>query len=92
MPPERGLRVLVIAPRAVRVERFAREHAIPVAEAAERLKRLDVLRRDFLSVQFGMESDDPDLYDLVVNSEHLDRKAAARVIVEALRQRFRDQG
>lgn len=91
LPPERALRVLLIAPRAVRVERFAKEHSIPVAEAADRLEHEDALRRDFLHVQFGVDPDDPTLYDLVVNSERMDAKAAARVVIEALRRRFTDE-
>jgi cytidylate kinase len=92
LPPERALRVLVIAPRAVRVERFAGEHAIPVSEAADRLEQEDALRNDFLRVQFGVDPDDPTHYDVVVNSERLGRQASARVIVEALRHRFSSEG
>jgi len=91
LPPDRALRVLVVAPRSIRVERFANEHGVPIQEAADRVEQEDGLRRDFLRVQFGVEPDDPTLYDLLINSEHFDCESAARVVIEALRRRFPSQ-
>ncbi|MGH0034687.1 MAG: AAA family ATPase [Myxococcota bacterium] len=88
LPPDRALRVLVTAPRAVRVERFAKEHSIPVSDATDRVDRIDSVRSEFARFQFGVDPDESTLYDLVINSEHLLGEAAARVIVEALRRRF----
>lgn len=85
---ERALRVLVMAPLAIRVEQTATLHGLPVDEASRRVRRLDDHRRDYLRLHFGVEPDDPSLYDLVVNTERLDRDGAARVLVEALRRRF----
>jgi len=89
LPARRALRVLVVAPFAVRVRRFAQQHeASSAEEARERLVQEDHLRRDFLKLQFGVEPDDPSLYDLTLNTEHLGDEAAARLVVEALRRRF----
>ncbi len=92
LPQERCLRVLLIAPRSVRVERFAKEHGIAISEASERVEQEDAIRREFLQMQFGVEPDDPTLYDLVVNTANLDVQASARVIIEALRRRFPSPG
>jgi cytidylate kinase len=85
---DRALRVLVVAPKATRVERFAKEHGCTSEEAAERLVRKDAERREFLARSFDVAPDDPTLYDLVVNSATLGAESAGDLIVEAFRLRF----
>jgi cytidylate kinase len=88
LPPERALRVLVIAPMSLRVQRFAESEGISREEAAARLAAEDEERRQFYRSQFRVEQEDPLLYDLVVNVATLGIEAAARVVVDALRNRF----
>jgi cytidylate kinase len=88
LPPERALRVLVIAPMAVRARRVAEAEGLSAEEAERRLAREDQERADFHRTRFGVEQTDPMLYDLVVNTASLDVEAGARLVVEALRSRF----
>lgn len=88
LSPEDALRVLVVAPTPVRVERLARARDLPTDRAAAELARQDAERREFSRVQFGVNQEDPLLYDLVVNTAGLEIDAGARLIIEALQQRF----
>ena len=88
LPPEQALRVLVVAPTPARVERLVKAHGLSTEEAARRLEQEDQDRLAFLRHQFGVEPDDPRLYDLVVNTGTLSIDAAAALVVEALRRRF----
>jgi cytidylate kinase len=81
--------VLVVAPEAVRRERFAKAHGIEPARALEKLREADALRVEFVRHHFGLRVDDPLLYDLVLNTENLSVDGAARVVVEAYRDRAR---
>jgi cytidylate kinase len=88
LPPERALRVRVIAPTPLRVERLAQLRGISHTEASHRLQEEDASRHEFVWHHFGVHPDDPMLYDLVVNTGTLGHDAAAAAIVDALRRRF----
>lgn len=88
LPPDRALRVLVLAPMEVRARRFAAAEGLSPEEAQARLRAEDEERLEFYRVQFGVEQNDPELYDLVVNTGTLTIEAGARIVVEALRRRF----
>jgi cytidylate kinase len=85
---DEALRVLVVAPRSLRSERYAKVKNLSPALAEQALDRAERQRGEFARSQFGVRQDDPLLYDLVVNTGSLDYEAAAGVIVEALRRRF----
>jgi cytidylate kinase len=84
--PERTLRVLVVAPRRARIERLAKERDLPVDEAERRMRREDEERRTFLT-QFGVDPDDPSIYDLVVNTGSLGMDGATHTVVQTFRDR-----
>jgi cytidylate kinase len=84
--PEKALRVLVVAPAEARRARLAKREGLSDSEAEQRLEREDQQRREFLA-QFGVDPDDPALYDLVVNTETLGPDAALTVVIHALRTR-----
>ena len=85
--PERTLRVLVVASTPHRLARLAAEAKLGEKEAAELLEREDAERREFIGHHFGVNPDDPTLYDLVVNSETLGLDAASALVVDALRSK-----
>ena len=88
--PERTLRVLVVAPRAYRIGRLAREAGIPRAAADKRLGEEDEKRREFIGHHFGVDPDNTTLYDLVVNTATLGLGSASEVAAEALRHKVGD--
>jgi cytidylate kinase len=84
---ERALRVLVVAPREVRVERFAKRHDLPLAEAEARLIREDAARRQFIERSFRVDPDDASLYDVAVNTGSYGIEGCVELVVEALARR-----
>ncbi len=83
LDPAKALRVLVVAPLERRVEDLAERESLPFSEAKARLATEDKQRLNFLS-QFGVDPNDPSLYDLVVNTDSLGHDAAAALVVDAL--------
>lgn len=88
VPTERALRVLVVAPPAVRAERLATSLGLDAKVAPERLKELDCARADFLRDCFGREIEIASDYDLAINTEWLPPEAGAALVIDGLRRRF----
>lgn len=85
---ERALRVLVVAPREDRIERFAKRYDLPLAEAAARLAREDDARRQFLERSFRVDPDDASLYDLAVNTGSFGIEGCIELVQAAIAQRW----
>lgn len=88
LPEQRTLRVLVVAPRPARLRRLAEATGQEQEAADARLRAEDEERLVFLRERLGLPGDEPDRYDLVINSEALPPDAAAALVVEAVRRRF----
>jgi cytidylate kinase len=88
LPPDRALRVLVVAPTPLRVDRVAAARKIPRPEAEACVRSADAARRAALAERFGIASEDLTHYDLVLNTEALSVESAAALAVDALRRRF----
>ncbi len=92
LPPERTLRVLVVAPRSRRAEWLAAEEGLGKEEAGRRLAVAEAARADYVRVHFDRDPDDPALYDLTLNTATLSADAGGRIVIEALRRRFPQAG
>jgi cytidylate kinase len=88
VPPERALRILVVAPREERVARLAEREGLGTEEAARRLDALDEERRAFLTHHFRGEPDAPERVDVCLNTGTLGLGGAFEVALAALRARF----
>jgi cytidylate kinase len=88
LPPERALRVLLVAPREIRVARAAEALGVDAKAAAAAVEREDRARHEFLKAHFRVDADDPLNYDLTLNTAHLDVEAAAAAIEAVYRLRF----
>jgi cytidylate kinase len=88
LPPEQALRVLVTAPAADRIERWAKVSGLDRARAGEALREEDARRSEFVRHHFGARLDDPTAYDLVVNTSVLGVETAAGAVAGALHERF----
>ncbi len=80
------LHVKVIAPLSLRAERVAHRHNIPVAAARAQVEASDRTRRNYLRRYYHARWDDPELYDLIINTERLTTAAAAELICLAVTQ------
>jgi len=75
-----AVHIRVIAPRELRIERVAADKHILPEQAAGLVDRSDRARSGYLRRFYHAEVDDPCLYDLILNTEHLEVPSAAQVI------------
>jgi len=85
-----GLHVRLVAPLPARIARVATLLRCTAEQAAVHIQKNDVARRRFVRTNFGQDIDNPLLYDLVLNTEHLSPAAAARLVLTALRDQLED--
>jgi len=78
------LHVRVIAPRTLRIERVAVRQEISKESAFAQVEASDRRRRSYLKRFYNVQWDDPNLYDLVINTAHLTPRAAAQIIARTL--------
>ena len=78
------LHVRVVAPARLRAERVAARYQISHAKAVARIEASDKNRRKFLKRFFNIDWDDPQFYDLLINTAHLDAIQNARLILQAV--------
>lgn len=78
------LHVRVIAPLAARVSYVMQREGLDQREAEERIQLKDRDRMRYLQTTQNLQSEDPHLYDLVVNSAILDLDSIALLAITAL--------
>jgi cytidylate kinase len=88
LPPERALRVMLVASRAARAERIAKQEGVTREQANARLAARDAERREFLMHHFRRDPDAAEHYDLTLNLGTLSQDAALDLTELALRERF----
>ena len=77
------LRVLITASPKTRQERLAASLGVDEKEAARAVNRSDAGRADYIKRFYGIGSELPTHYDLVISTDRLTPDAAARLIVDA---------
>ncbi|MFU8771617.1 MAG: AAA family ATPase [Anaerolineales bacterium] len=83
------LHVKVIAPAVVRAQRISLQLGISIDAARAQIEASDRSRRNYLRRYYHARWDDPELYDLIVNTARLSADAAACLICQALTQCYR---
>lgn len=78
------LHVRVIAPVGSRVKRVALKQGIPVQAARLQVEASDRSRRDCLRRDYHVNWDDPELYDLILNSDRLSVDAIVEITCRAV--------
>lgn len=78
------LHVKIMAPASLRAERIAHQQKIPLDAAQAQVEASDRARRNYLRRYYHARWDDPQLYDLVINTARLTPSAAADLICQAL--------
>jgi hypothetical protein len=79
------LRVRVIAPFEVRVQRVARRTGAAAAQAAHEVRRKDSDRQHYLQRYYQSKLNDPCEYDLQINTAVVPLEAASRLVLALLR-------
>jgi cytidylate kinase len=80
----RALHVLVVAPADVREKRVMQNLKLDQETAKREIARFDNSSRKFIKRYFKADWEDPECYDLVINTGHLSFEAAASIVVNAL--------
>ncbi len=80
------LHVRFVAPLELRVARIAERHHISTHAAHAQVVASDRQRRIFLKRFYNIDANDPQLYDLVINTSHMTAEAACDMICAALEQ------
>lgn len=78
------LHVRVIAPPSLRAERIAQRKGIPLDGAQAQVEASDRYRQHYLRRFYHVRWDNPELYDLVINTGRVSPAAAADLIRQAL--------
>lgn len=77
------LRVFITASPATRANRMAGTLGLDEAQAARAVERSDANRADYIKRFYGISSEDPTHYDLVINTDRLSLQDAAELVVAA---------
>ena len=83
------LRVLITASAETRARRLAETQAIGEAEAEKLVARGDANRADYLKRFYGISTELPTHYDIVLNTDHVASEEAAELILTAARSTSR---
>ncbi len=87
-PSQKALRLRVVAPLKMRVEKIMHERHLSRKEAEKLVQTADKERLAFIRRFFHHDAEDPLYYDLVLNLGELSLATAEEIIVEALRAKF----
>jgi len=91
LPHNLGFRVRVVAPIAMRLQRFADRHEMTLKQAGDIVTRIDRERAEFIRHHFRVEINDPTRCDLTLNMEHFSIDQAVEAIV-AVRASMKGSG
>jgi hypothetical protein len=82
--PDYGLRVRIVAPRALRLAALAEREALSRKAAGARLDEMDASRAEFVRRHFHVDPDDPSVYDMVLDSARFGLGGTTDLICRAL--------
>ncbi len=85
LDPRFGLRVRVVAPLGARVERVSEVEQLRGLDAERKVLQHDKAQQEFIREYFGREINDPQGYDLVINTASLGHDGSTRIVLDALR-------
>ena len=75
---------MVIAPTRIRAERISKARGISINGALAQIQASDDSRRRYLKRNYDVDWDDPELYDLILNTGRISPEQAAGLICQAL--------
>ncbi|MCA9178946.1 MAG: cytidylate kinase-like family protein [Planctomycetales bacterium] len=90
LPRDGGLSVRIVAPLEHRIANTAAARGISTEQASQVVRKLDREREAFVREYFHHSADDPQFYDLIVNSEQLGKERVADLIAHVMRQQDSD--
>ncbi len=86
--PDQSLRIRIVAPLNHRIQTIAKLRGISERDAAQEIQQIDGSHAAFLHQNWGRDIDDPEVYDIVLNSRTLTFESAVDAICVAYQDRF----
>lgn len=86
--PAKALRVRVVCPLSIRIDRYATREGISLSESERTVLQKDRERERFVRQLCRERGDDPTHYDLVINTAIFNEEQAAQLIIDAYTTRF----
>ncbi len=80
-----ALKVRLYAPFESRVKNVIKEYRVSEQEAKKMIKDRDNNQKNFFKYIFNSDYESPELYDLVINTDKIDTKLAAEIIIETIK-------
>lgn len=84
VPPEKRMRVRIVAPMDFRVKSVAEEFKVSARAAKRRIVHTESDRRAFIRKYFNAAIDDPSNYDLIINTGTISVALAVESVIGAL--------
>ena len=78
------IKVRVVAPTRVRIQRVAQKHKIDMGHAAEFVDKYDHQRKSLIRTLFDKDLRDWGLYDLIINTANFTPEGAADIVCQAI--------
>jgi len=78
------LAVFVTAPQDVRAARVAHREGTPLSDAATQIRERELCEAARYEKYYGIDVNDPEVYDLVINSGNWDQHGVARIVAAAV--------
>jgi cytidylate kinase len=88
LPPEKALRLKIVAPLENRIDYTVKQLGVSKKEAKKIVSQADKERSAFIRRFFHHKAEDPLNYDLVLNLGSLDLKVAEEIALQALKAKF----
>jgi predicted HTH domain antitoxin len=84
----RAVHVRLVGSLEVRIASFSKIYHVSHEEAKKEVARRDKARKSYITENFRQDIDDPQVYDVILNTDNLTDSAAARLIVTALEEKI----
>ena len=78
------LAVFVTAPQDIRAARVAHREGVPLPDAATQIRERESCEAARYEKYYGIDVDDPEVYDLVINSGNWDQHGVAAIVAAAV--------
>ncbi len=88
LPSRSAVRVRVVAPLDLRVSRLAQREQAPLLSVEAHVKKFDEDQADFIRRSFKRDPNSPLDYDLIINTGTISIRAAAELVLLALRDKL----
>jgi cytidylate kinase len=86
LPPEKTVRVRLVAPLNDRIAVMQKRTGLPIEQAARRVESIDLDRTNFVREHFHKDPADPTLYDIILNTARFSVEECAEMIEQVLRR------